>query len=618
MRVHRQAFAICRILCVLLTTDYSLLTPPRGFAQPLAPESGKLTGQKISLDLKGVEIIDVLKLLSQKSGLNFVAGRNVTGRVTIFAQDVDIWEAFERLLDANDLAYERQGALITVMTARDYELLYGQKFQERKRNAVIPLKFAKANQLATVLNQVKSTLGQVVVDEASNTVILNDVPARLQEMQRLVRQLDQPTETKIFSLNYAEAEKLKEKIQEFLTPGIGVFSFDARTNKVVVTDLVDPIRRIEQLIRAFDEQEGEVLIEAKIVKVELTDEQSLGIDWQKLFDQVTDTQERLQARMHFRVLEDIVGGTAKGAALKFSSVEGDTQLVVEALKTYGKVETVSNPRLTVSNNQEAKILVGTKEAFVTTTTTVPATGSTVAAPEVQFVDVGTKLFVTPNVKRDGHIQLKIRPEVSSVKSTVTSISNTVIPIISTTEAETNVLVKSGTTLVIGGLIDTKTDRSRNQVPLLGDIPLLGAAFRSRKDTEKKTELVVFLTPQILSASGQHVTDFSAVQPVERVSWIAQRQIHPVPESYQRLIRDLLAKCLAYHFRATALPAGSVSGSFVLARDGRLVGSVAIRSPQGELMARAAQLAIESIPFPSFPAGSTVSEARFRFKVEYEP
>ena len=94
-----------------------------GWAQAPASTGSAPPSQKISLDLKGVDILDVLKLLSQKSGLNFVAGRNVTGRVTIFVSDVEVWEAFERLVAANDLAYEQYGNIVTVMLARDYELV---------------------------------------------------------------------------------------------------------------------------------------------------------------------------------------------------------------------------------------------------------------------------------------------------------------------------------------------------------------------------------------------------------------------------------------------------------------------------------------------------------------
>jgi len=572
--------------------------------QPLARD------QTISLDLKGVDILDVLKLLSQKSGLNFVAGRNVTGRVTIFAKDVGVWEAFERIISANDLAYEREGSLVNVMTSRDYELLYGVKFQERKANRVFTLKFAKAEQLATVLNQLKSSIGRVVVDPASNTIILHDTPERVEEMARFMAQLDRPTETRIFSLNYADAEKLKDKVQEFLTPGVGVFSMDARTNKVVVTDLQENLPRIEGLIRAFDEQEGEVLIEAKIVTVELSDSESFGIDWQRVFGGIDST-----ARSNFRVLSDIVGGTATGAALKF--IEGDssnTQIVVEALKTFGTVDTISNPRITVSNNQEAKILVGTKEAFVTVTTTVPATGSVVTSPEIQFVDVGTKLFVTPSIKRNGHVQLKIRPEVSTAK--IESFQSNRIPIVTTTEAETSVLVKSGSTLIIGGLIDNKISNTKNQLPVIGNVPFLGAAFRSRINTVKKTELVLFLTPQIISPSGEHVVDFPDISPVKIVMETPPEGAAPVPSSYQAMIHDLLNEQFAKHFHATSPQAGSMTLSFLVGQDGRLIGPPEISSPQ-ELLTQLAHAVMATVSFPPFPEGTTANQVRFRVVVDYQ-
>ncbi|MBI2885555.1 MAG: type II secretion system protein GspD [Candidatus Omnitrophica bacterium] len=573
--------------------------------EPVGPD------QRFSLDLKGVDILDVLKLLSQKSGLSFVAGHNVTGRVTVFAKDVGVWEAFERIVEANELAYERTGDVISVMTAREYELLYGQPFQQRRRNIVIPLRYAKAEQVATVLNQLKSAVGQVVVDEPSNTVILTDGPLRLAEMERLVQWLDRPTETRVYPLDYADAEKLKEKTQEFLTPGVGLFTFDARTNTAIVTDVPEAVARIDQVIRAFDERDAQVLIEAKIIKVELTDEESLGIDWQRVFDGVN-----LQTRGNFRALSDIIGGSATGVALKFLSDNGQTQVIMEALKKFGKVDTVSNPRITVSDKQEARILVGTKEAVVTVTTTVPATGATVNAPQVQFVDVGTKLFVTPSIKRDGHVQLKVRPEVSTAK--VETFQANRIPIVTTTEAETNVLVKSGATVVIGGLIDTKTERAQSQVPLLGRVPLLGAAFRSRVDSSRKTELVVFLTPQIVSTAGEPVTQFpdSALPDEPRA---AGEREPPVPEAYQALLRALISARLAQALQHAAAGPGLVSLALTIARDGSLTGSPQIVSAQGEAFVQAAREALEALaPFPPFPDAVAADSVRFRLAVEYHP
>lgn len=621
MRGSRKQETGSRIIMALLLLLPALFSPlpSLAWAQPVGsgPPESFVTGQTISLDLKGVDILDVLKLLSQKSGLNFVAGHNVTGRVTMFVKDVDVWEAFEMIVDANDLAYERRGEIVNVMTSRDYELLYGERFQGRTAHRVIALKFAKANQVATALNQLKSSLGRVVVDEGSNTIILDDSPGPLAAMDQLVTQLDRPTETRIYTLNYAEAEKLKEKLQEFLTPGVGTFSFDARTNKVVLEDLKEIMPKLDQIIRALDTQDGEVLIDAKIVEVELTDNFALGIDWQRALGGI-DTA----ARSSFG---DVVTGDplsgATGVALKFiKAPKSNDQIVMEALKKYGKVETISNPRITVSNNQEAKILVGTKEAFVTVNLQTPSTGSTVATPDVKFVDVGTKLFVTPSIKSDGHIKLKVRPEVSSATSQTFETSKDVkqtVPIVTTTEAETNVVVKSGSTLIIGGLIKTKNNRTQNQIPVLGDIPVFGMAFRGVTDDKKKTEMVVFLTPQIVSSSGQHVTTFPFESAMESIRPGDVPRPNPVPASYQALIRALLSSRVTQEFRSTSVGPGSVELSFVLTKDGRVLGQPEIISPQGDRFVTAARTALEAMtPLPAFPEGSWAEQVRFRVAVDY--
>jgi type II secretory pathway component GspD/PulD (secretin) len=574
-----------------------------------AAEPPARTSESISLDLKGVDILDVLKLLSQKTGLNFIAGRNVSGRVTIFVNDVDVWDAFELIIGANDLAYDRRGEIVTVMTARDYELLYGDKFQARTQTRVVPLRHAKGVQAATVLNQVKSTIGRVVIDEATNTLVLTDVPAKLEEMAALLAELDRPTENRVYALNYADAEKLKENVQPLLSP-VGTLTVDKRTNKGVVSDLPEVLERVDRVVRAFDAPDGQVLIEAKIFKVDLTDEMDLGIDWQQVFSGIDS-----QGRMNLRVLSDIIGGTATGSAFKlFSMPSGDTQLVVEALKKLTKTEALSNPRIMVSNDQEAKILVGTKEAVVTVTTTVPATGATVTAPQIQYVDVGTKLFVTPSIKRDGHIQLKVRPEVSS--SIVETFQTNRIPIVTSTEAETNVLVKSGVTIVIGGLIETKDTATSNRVPILGDLPLVGIPFRGSTDVKKKTELVVFLTPQIVLPDG---TPYTPEGPQASADLPAVVLRDPLPSWYRQAVRQRLQEQLASQFRVAGLPQGSITLAFVLAHDGRLAESEEVTSPQGEPFILAARTALQMAePFPPFPEGTPASEVRFRMAVEYAP
>lgn len=584
-------------------------------AQPLFPGQSKVEKPKISLDLKGVDILDVLKLLSQKSDLNFIAGRNVTGKVTIFAKDVGVWEVFERIIAANDLAYEYKDNVITVMLARDYELLFGQKFQERQEDFVFVLQYAKAIQVASVFNQVKSAIGRVVADETTNTLIIRDVPLRLKQMRELLVELDRPTETRIYELNYADGEEMKDKVQDLLTP-IGTYTFDPRTNTVIVSDFPDVLEKVDNILTTFDVAEGQVLIEARILKVELTDAMSLGIDWQRVFAGINWTTRQNFDSLTGEVISD---SSVTGGALKlFSSNDTDSELIIEALQSMTNIESLSNPRIMVSNNQEARILVGKREAFVTVTTTVPATGAVVSSPQIEFIDVGTELFVTPNIKRDGHIQLIIRPEVST--ATVEIFQNNRIPILTTTKAETSVLVKSGVTIVIGGLIDNSIVKTDNRLPWIGDIPIIGIPFRGKTETVRKSELVIFIKPQIIEPDGTiyvHKEKEETPRAVTKVEEVVLSA--PVSSAYQYVVRKKLERYLTQQFKAASLSKGSVVVSFVLNHDGGILESGKVDSPQGLpfIMAATAAL-VEADPFPPFPEGSRASEVRFRMAVEYVP
>ena len=221
---------------------------------------------KISLDLKGVDIIDVLKMLSARSNLNIVAGRNVRGRVTLFLKDVDIWDTFEIILAANALAYEKQGDIINVMTERDYEQLYGEKYYSKKELRIFRLEYVRASDISKALNQAKSKIGKVIIDEASNTVILVDSSKSIAEMERMIAELDIPIETRVFCLNYAKAEDIKTKISEILTKGVGTMQVDERTNKLVITDLSRKMFDIADIIREMDEKHREVFIETKTIE----------------------------------------------------------------------------------------------------------------------------------------------------------------------------------------------------------------------------------------------------------------------------------------------------------------------------------------------------------------
>lgn len=460
------------------------------------------------LDLKNMDILDVLRLIAQKSGMNIVAGKNVTGRVNVYLKDIDSLKALEIIADANGWALAHEGDVIKVMTAAEFESKYGYKFGMDVETRVKKLEFTQAADMLAVLNQVKNTGGKVISDEKTGTLVLMDTPEKLDEMEKIIREMDVSVRSEVFTLSYAKAEDLSAKISEALTPGVGTMRFDARTNTVIVSDSLIRLNKIQQIIDAFDVKDREVLIKAKIIQVTLSDTHKLGIDWAAI---VKDSKA-----LTFTSDFDILTETDKKGKVSVGTLSEDQYTAtLEALDTIGNTNILSAPSVTVVNNQEAKILVGSNEPYVTTTTTTPSSGPTTTAESVQFVEVGVKLFVTPTIHRDDFITMKIKPEVSSVTSNLTTSNNNTIPIVETSEAETTVMVKDGVTIVIGGLIKEENIIAKKRVPYLANIPVLGAAFRNNSDEVSNTEIAIFLTPNIITGDIHASADMKRLGVAEK-------------------------------------------------------------------------------------------------------
>ena len=178
--MDREKMKFARYLAGFLACFIFILFAAGSFAQ------SPISAQKITLDLKGIDIIDALKIISQRTGMNVVASKSVTGKVTIFLKDVDVWDAFEIILLSNDLAYDQRNDIVNVMTGREYEAMYGERFKDKKELATVKLNYAKAVEVAKALTQVKTSIGRVVVDEGSNSLILMESSVRLRSEERRV------------------------------------------------------------------------------------------------------------------------------------------------------------------------------------------------------------------------------------------------------------------------------------------------------------------------------------------------------------------------------------------------------------------------------------------------
>lgn len=478
--------------------------------------------ERVSLDLRNIEVSEALRFLAMKSGINLAVSKNVSGRLLLLLNNVPIKDILDIILLTNTLAYDKQGEIYNIMTEQEYKERYGRKFSDLRRVKIFQLKYAVPDRVFSALEALKSEIGRILVDQESGMVLVMDSEENLNRMQQAIDALEQQRTMRVFSLQYAKAADIEERLKPQLdAKGAGSILADERSNQVVVQTFPERMNMVADLIKSLDQKTKEVLLIAKIIKVTLEDDLDAEIKWEGFFQEINlfrnDEDSTLEyvgnhiysplARSDRSFVDDFVSiaKTATPTAgsknvltenLVFGRLGDDkVEVLLNLLKTIGKTKVLSSPRITVVNNQEAKIHIGTREAYTTSTTTTAQSGNTIAE-SVNFIDVGIQLAVTPTINDNGYVTMKIKPEISSVTGTLVTGQNNKIPIVDTSEAETTVMVKDRTTIVIAGLRRDDYAETDKRVPLLGDIPILGRLFRSYTSDKGRTELLVILTPYI--------------------------------------------------------------------------------------------------------------------------
>ena len=318
----------------------------------------------------------------------------------------------------------------------------------------------------------------------------------------------------MFDLQYAVAADVEEQLRgELDEKSVGSIWADERSNQVIIQAFPDRMNDIMEIITALDTKTKEVLIDAKIIKVDFSDTLEKGIEWEGMFTDLVGGgflgSHPLEPLDRFGVsaiddihlvdedADSVLPATAKTTymeAVYFGKTARNAsfEAMFKFLATLGETKLLSNPKLAVVNNQEARIHVGRKEAYITTTTTSGST-TTTTAEDVNFVDIGIQLAVTPTINDDGFVTMKIKPEVSSRVDTLITPSGNQVPIIDTSLAETTVMVEDEATIIIGGLRRDEEFKAHERFPFFGDIPFLGALFRSETTREQRSELLVMIT-----------------------------------------------------------------------------------------------------------------------------
>jgi len=485
------------------------------FQEPQQPLQERII-RKITLDVRDMNIIDVIKFLAMKGDFNVITSKSVEGRVTLLLKSVSIRDALDIILISNALAYQIQNEIIHVMSETEYEEAYGRKFNDRSIVKTIHLTYSKPTYVLSTLESIKSSLGKVVIDEDTGTVVMIDTPEAIKRMEEALSSIEKPMETFVYGLQYAKAEVLVEKLKARIDANaVGSITADERSNQVVIRALPSRAKEVLDIIKQLDTKTKEVLVEAQIVQIVINPKFDMGIDWSLDFKDSSDKEIKKLSFQNVYLDESALTSNddlySKFGKIAIGQVgAGHFITSLRALKQVSDTKILSNPRLLVTNNEEAKIHVGDTIPYIISTTS--GTGdNAITSEDVRFVDVGLQLIVSATINDEGYITMKLRPEISTVTSYVTSKGGG-IPQVNKTEVETNVVVKDGTTIIMGGLKKDEKSKVRKGFPFLMDIPFLGAMFGSTNDTVSKTEIVIFITPHIVDGGEHYLDDKGTIKP----------------------------------------------------------------------------------------------------------
>ncbi len=442
----------------------------------------------VDLHVQDEELANVLQILSLQSQKNILVSGDVSATVNANLYNVTFYEALESILNVNGYGYVEKGSFIYVYTLE--EIAEIEQAARQPVTRVIRLNYLNANDAAEFVAPLLSEVGSIKSNGDVDSFTIPD---------------GNPTGDETFALS----------------------------STLVIFDYPEHIDEIERLLVDLDTRPAQVLVEATILETSLREMNGFGIDFSFISD--LEFTDFIDIGGPLSTTQGIINGgdgsagglspgdndafsttsapgnTAAGpATFKLGVIDDNISFFLRALDDITDVTVLSRPKVMALNRQPARVLVGRRIGYLSTTSTETSTTQT-----VEFLDTGTQLKFRAFVGNDGFIRMELHPSTSTGETrdaAGASGAAVTIPEEVTQEITTNVLVRDGSTVVLGGLFRESTTLTRRQVPVLGDIPLLGAAFRGHDDDTRRSEIIFMITPtivndQILTETGEVAADY---------------------------------------------------------------------------------------------------------------
>jgi len=414
---------------------------------------------------KDADILDTLRVVGFQAQKSILPSRDVHGTLpALDLYNVTVHEALDAILKINGFAYREEGGFIYVYSAK--EIADIDKANRVTTTEVFRTFYTPAANAVVMIKPVLSSEGQVAISQPAVSGI------------------------------------------DTGTKDVGGNS-NATEDTLVVTDYPENLERVRKVLKEIDRRPQQILLEATIMSASLNENNALGVNFTAMggvdFSTLTGGPVTAGTALGGSVADALSGnilndknvgpitdkgyaaGAVGGNGLQVGLVKNNIALFINALEGITDTTILANPKILALNKQKGEVIVGREDGYLTTTVTDSASVQT-----VQFLDTGTRLIFRPFIGDDGYIRMEIHPEDSSG-----GLSSANLPYKVTTETTSNIMVKDGHTIVIGGLFRESTNTTRSQVPFLGNLPLAGYLFRSQTDTTIRQEIIILLTPHIV-------------------------------------------------------------------------------------------------------------------------
>jgi len=519
-------------------------------------------GKKIlKLQAENMEIQSFLGQLSLTTGWTIMITQEVKGTVTAWLSNISVSDAL-KVLEINGYYYEKDGNILYVSTQDEYFLReYGKLMREelvvehadlqdiqqvlgtlqseagrlisdpRTGKLVVidtkdnieymkqvlesldvkleprafELKYAQAEDLLDDVEPILSERGSAQFDPRTNQILVTDVAERVKRIETMIAKLDVETAKETFSIKYAEADDIESMLESIL-PDASLVTVDERTRQVSVDTIPERLKEARSFVEKWDKRLPKVSIEAYILTANTDRVRELGVNWTyfgtEIGNKVVDFQSGLPA----------LDPTAGLSMALLPQAASTLAAAIDLLATDTDTEILANPRVLVNDGEIATFKNVTREPYQEGgyggsyggfggEEQEPRYYSRYIPMRVQFVDVGTTLDVTPRINEDGWIDMEIQAEDSSAEMrTITSGDlDTTVPVETENSVLTKVMVRSGETIVIGGLRIDSATKEVDKIPFFGDIPLIGHLFKSTRRDAGDKELLIFIRPEIVEA-----------------------------------------------------------------------------------------------------------------------